>query len=219
MNVEGLAQQRAAHGRALDMPAWPTCAIAAGPLGLVGLGGFSAFPQHKIEWIVLAVLHGDTLARLQLIQRLARQLAVTGKLAHRVVHITIACAVSQPLVLQLADDGEHLRHVLGSARFMRGALNTQCIRILMQRFNHAVGQATDGFAILDRPLDDLVFNIGDIAHIGHPVATRTQPALHHIKRNHRARMPQMAQVVHRHTADIHADVSRLHRGKRLQRTR
>ncbi|MNT20737.1 hypothetical protein D3C72_1560520 [compost metagenome] len=102
---------------------------------------------------------------------------------------------------------------------MRGALDAQRVRILVQRVDHAISQAADGFAILDRALDDLVLNIGDIAHIGHLVASRTQPALHYIKRNHRARMPQMPQVIHGHSADIHADMARLHRGKGLQRTR
>ena len=87
------------------------------------------------------------------------------------------------------------------------------LAILVQRVNHAIGQAANGLAVFHCAADDLVFNVGDIAHIGHLEATDAQPALHHIKRQHRARMSQVTEVIDRHAAYIHADMALLNRNK------
>jgi hypothetical protein len=68
-----------------------------------------------------------------------------------------------------------------------------------------MGSALNGAA------DDLVVDVGDVAHIGHAQAAGLEPALHHIKRHHHARMADVAQVVHRHAADIHAYMAGLDR--------
>jgi hypothetical protein len=57
------------------------------PTGRRRLGGLGGLPQHEVQRVVLAVQHGHAFARAQFVQRLARQLAVAGKLAHRVVHV------------------------------------------------------------------------------------------------------------------------------------
>jgi hypothetical protein len=117
------------------------------------------------------------------------------------------------------DHAQHLRHVFGGARLQRGALDTQRIRILVQRIDHAIGQAADGLAVFHRTPDDLVVDVGDVAHIGHLVAAGAQPALHHVESHHGARMAQVAEVIDRHAADVHAHMARLERRKRFQCTR
>src|SRR5207237_6724291 len=67
VDVELLAKQRAAHRRALDMPAGPALAPRRGPLRLVGLG---ALPQDEAQWIFLGRIHFDALTGAQVIQRL-----------------------------------------------------------------------------------------------------------------------------------------------------
>ena len=222
VDVKALAQQRAAHRRALDVPARAARTPCAWPLHLVWLCGFGAFPQDEIQRIVFAVvaaLHGDALAGVEFIERFARQLAVAGEFAHRKVDVAIAGLISQAFALQRANHRQHLRHVVGGARLVRGALDAQRVGILVQRVDHAVGQATDGLAIGDGALDDLVVNVGDVAHISNTQATGLEPALYHVKRNHRARMAEVAQVIHRHAAHIHAHMARFERNEVFQSTR
>ena len=220
MDVETLPQQRAAHGRAFDMPTRTPGAPGALPLHLGGFLGLGGFPQHEVQRIALAVLHRDALARVEFIERLARKPAVARKPAHGVVHIAaFRRLVGQTLVGQRTDHRKHLRHVIGGARLMRGALDAERIRILMQGGDHPVGQVADALAVVHRPANDLVIDVGDVAHISDAVARSAQPALDHVEGDHRARVAKMAQVVHRHAAHVHAHVTALDRGKRLHRTR
>ena len=209
VDVKSLAQSGAAHGRALDVPARSASAKFTRPFGVSRLFGLGGFPQHKVQRVFLAIQHCHAFAGAQLVQRLARQLAVASELAHRVIHITIAGAVGQALALQLADQGQHLRHIFGRAGFHRRWLNPQSANIGMHRGNHFVGELADSDAPLQSTLDDLVVNVGDVAHIGHPQATGLEPALHHIKRHHHAGVPDVAQVVDGHAAHIHAYMSGL----------
>ena len=96
---------------------------------------------------------------------------------------------------------------------MRGALNAQRVSVLVQCFNHAVSQRTYGFTVFNGTLDDFVVNIGNVAHVSNGQAPRFQPTLHDIKSHHSACMAQMAQVVHRHTAHIHARMAGNQGGK------
>src|SRR5213075_100352 len=100
VDVERLAEQRAAHRGALDVPAGPALAPGRWPGRLAGLG---ALPQHEIERILLRLVDVDALARAQLVERLAGKLSVTGKAAHRVVHIPRLRLVGELLLLQPAD--------------------------------------------------------------------------------------------------------------------
>jgi len=219
VDVEGLAQQLAGHGRAFDVPAGAAGAEVAGPLHVLGLALLGALPQHRVQRVVLAVEHGHALAGMQLVQRLARELAVAGELAHRVVHVAVGRAVGQALVFQGGDHREHLRHVLGGARLVRGALDAQRVGILVQRVDHAVGEAADAFLVLHRTLDDLVVHVGDVAHVVHAIAARLEPALHHVEGDHRAGVAEVAVVVDGHAAHVHADLARLQGRKDLQLTR
>ena len=219
MDVEAFTQQLAAHGRALDVPARAPLAPGTVPFDFFGLGRLGALPEHEVQRIGLAVIDGHAFAGLQLVERLARQLAVARKLAHREVHVAGAGLVGQAALLQPVYHAQHLRHIVGGARLEVRALYAQRIRILVQRIDHAVGQLAYGFAVFHRAADDLVFDVGDVAHVGHAQPAGAQPALHDVERHHRARMAQMAEVVDGHAAYIHADVTRLYRRKRFQCTR
>ncbi|MNZ86245.1 hypothetical protein D3C78_1050620 [compost metagenome] len=219
MDIEALAQHFAAHGRALDVPAGTALAPGAVPFDFGRLGGLGALPEHEIQRVVLAVVHSHALAGLQLVERLARQPAVARELAHGKVHVAIARLIGQAAFLQPADHVQHLRHIVGGPGLEIRAFDAQGVRILVQRRNHAVGQLADGFAVFHGPTDDLVVDVGDVAHIGHAQAAGAQPALHDIKGDHGAGMPQMTQVIDGHAAHIHADVARLKRRKRFQCTR
>lgn len=219
MDVERFTQQLASHGRALDVPAGAARAELAGPLHFFGFARLGALPEHRVERIVLAVEHRHALARVQLVDGLAAELAVARKLAHRVVHVAVLRAVGQALLLERADHRQHLRDVVGGAGFVGGPLDAERIGIFVQRIDHAVGERTDGFAVLDRAANDLVVDIGDVAHVGHGQAAGLEPALHQVEGDHRARMAQMAEVIDRHAAHVHAHPARLQWGELLQFTR
>ena len=60
--------------------------------------------------------------------------------------------------------------------------------------------------ILVSPLDDLVVDIGNIAHIGHVIAEMAQITGDDIEDHHHPGMADMTEVIDRHTTDIHADL-------------
>ncbi len=219
VDVEALAQRGAAHGRAFDVPAGTSGAEGTVPLGLGRLLGLGGFPQHEVKRIVLALQHGHALAGAQLVQRLARKLAVARELAHRVVHVAAAALVGQALVLQPADQGQHLRHVFGGTRLDGRGLDAQPADVLVHGGDHLVGQLADGDAALDRAADDLVVDVGDVAHVGHAQTAAPEPALHHVEGHHHPGMADVAQVVDRHAAHVHAHMAGLDRGKVFQCTR
>ena len=96
---------------------------------------------------MFTVIYGYTFPSLQLVQRFAGELTVARKFTHREVHVAIACLVGQAFALQGVDHGQHLRHIVHGARLQRGTLNTQCIGVLVQGFDHAVSQSTNGFTV------------------------------------------------------------------------
>ena len=208
VDVEMLAEHRAAHRRAFDVPARPAGTVRTGPFGVVRLVGLGRLPQHEVQRIMLAVEHRHALSGAQFVERLARQLAVAGKLAHREVHVAIVGAVGQPLAFERANQVQHLRHVVGGTRLVRRRQDAQQADVLVHRVDHLVGELADGDAALQRTLDDLVFDVGDVAHIGHLVAQLQQPTVDHVEGHHHARMAHVAQVVDGHAADIHAHLAR-----------
>ncbi|MCY1364631.1 hypothetical protein D9M69_514440 [compost metagenome] len=67
MDVKGLTQQRAAHGRTLDVPARAPGAIWAFPSGFRGFIGLGGLPEHKIQRIVFITRHRHALASAQVV--------------------------------------------------------------------------------------------------------------------------------------------------------
>jgi hypothetical protein len=183
----------------------------AGPLGVGRLRFLRRLPQHEVERILLAVEDGHPLAGTQLVDRLAGQLAVAGELAHREVDVAVGRAVGQPLALQRGNELEHLRHVAGGRRFVRGPRDAERIEVGVHRPGHLLGELADGHAALERAADDLVVDVGDVADVGDLVAQRLQPAVDDVEGQLRARVAHVAQVVDRDAADVHAHMARLDR--------
>jgi hypothetical protein len=103
---------------------------------------------------------------------------------------------------------EHLRHVLGGARLVRGRLDADRADVLAHRGDHLVGELADRDAALDRALDDLVLDVRDVADIRDLVAEHLQPAIDDVERHHHAGMAHVAQVIDRHAAHVHAHLAR-----------
>ena len=204
VDVEMLAEQRAAHGGAFDVPARPPFAVARRPLRLVGLG---ALPEHEVERVFLGGVDLDALAGAQLVERFPRQPAVPGKAAHGEVDVARGRAVSEPFLFQAADHVDHLRNVLRRARLVIGLLHAERRCVFVYAADEARGQLADRFAVLERTADDPVVDVGDVAHVGDAIAARAQPALHDIEDHQHARMAEVQVVVHRHAADVHAHLA------------
>ncbi len=82
--------------------------------------------------------------------------------------------------------------------------------IFMHEVDKAVGQLINILVVFRSALNDFVVNIGDVTHVVHIVSNGTQPAVHHIEHHHHPRMSEMAIVIYRHAAHIHADLARRH---------
>ena len=75
------------------------------------------------------------------------------------------------------------------------------------------GSGNHARLLIDAPRE--IVDIGDVAHIGHVEATGAQPALNHVENHQHAGMSEMAVVVNRHAANVHADLARFDRNKIL----
>ena len=100
----------------------------------------------------------------------------------------------------------HASNVLGGARLEIGTQHIEPCFIFMHRGDHAASEGLEGFTVLLGAPNDLVVDIGDVAHIGQLVAAMAQPARNHIECHHYPCMPDVAEVIDRHTADVHADL-------------
>jgi hypothetical protein len=115
--------------------------------------------------------------------------------------------VCELLLLQAADDLLHLLDVGGGARLVVWFLHAKRGEVLFHRADEARGQGFDRLAVLARAPDDLVVDVGDIAHVGDAVPAGEQPAPHHVERDHHAGVAHVAVVVDRDAADVHPDFS------------
>ena len=214
-----LAEQRAAHRRALDVPARAPHPVLRRPRRAFRIFRLRAFPQHEIERILLRVVRGDALARAQVVERLARQLPVVRELAHRVIDVAVGRLVRVAVRLERLDHAEHLRDELGRARLDVGPLDAERAFIVVHRADEPVGQRLDRLAVLDRAADDLVVDVGNVAHIRDPVADRTQPALDEVEHDQHARVAHVTIVVYGDSAYVHPHFASLARHEDLLVTR
>jgi hypothetical protein len=99
----------------------------------------ACFHKREVERIALGVGHRHTLAGAQVVERLARQLAVARKLAHREVDVAVLGRIGEPVGLEQFDDPEHLRDVIGGTRLQVGRLHPQRGEVLVHRADEALG--------------------------------------------------------------------------------
>ncbi|MNX70705.1 hypothetical protein D3C86_1019760 [compost metagenome] len=208
MNVEGLTEAAGGHHRAFDVPARTPGAPRRFPARLARLGGF---PQHEVQRVLLGLVDFDARADAQVFDLLARQLAVAHELGDAVVHVAIARGVGVTLVDQGLDHRVHARDVIGGTRLHVRLLDVQARFVFVHRRDHALGQRFERLAVLVGPIDDLVVDVGDVAHVGQVVAAEAQPARHQVERDHAAAVAQVAVVVHGHPADVHAHLVAIER--------
>jgi hypothetical protein len=81
------------------------------------------------------------------------------------------------------------------------------IRIRMHGLDEPIGQGAEGLAVVIGAIDDLVVDVGDVAHIVDVEPLGPQVTGHHVEHHHDPRMPEVAEVIYRHAADVHAHLS------------
>ena len=166
-------------------------------------------PQDKVKRVFLGACHSDALTSTQIVQRFAGKLAVPRELAHGKIHVTIAALVGQTFAFECADKIEHFLHVFGGTGLFGRTQHAQRIAVFVHGGDVAIGQLLDRFTALIGAIDNLVVDIGNVAHILDLIALRHQPAVHHIEHHHDAGMAQVTEVVDRHAAHVHAHLPRV----------
>ena len=188
---------------------------------LVGLGGLGALPEHEVERVVLAVQHGHALAGVQLVQRLAaaacRSRGTCAPRSSRRRWSSGRPGPSAPACAIIDSICGTYSVARGSCvgRSMPSASASSCIASIMRSVSARIA-----LAVLHRAADDLVVDVGDVAHVGRP---RSPMALSQRCTTSKAIIerawPEVAVVVDRHAAHVHAHPAGLQRGKILQFTR
>ena len=97
--------------------------------------------------------------------------------------------------------------VLGGARLDVRAQDVQRVEILVHLGDELLSQGLGAHPALVGAADDLVVDVGDVADVGHVVAAVAQVPDDDVEVDERARMPDVAQVVHGHSAYVHPDLS------------
>ena len=80
--------------------------------------------------------------------------------------------------------------------------------VFVHRVDETLGQGINRLTIFGSTFDDLVVNVGDIAHVFDGVTAGFEVTVHRIKHHHDPCMTQVTVVVHRHAAHVHAYLAR-----------
>ena len=179
--------------------------------GEAGLSGFGPFPEREIEGVLLAGLfgigHPPGGVVLLFAQVAAAELAVTGMLHHREIHIPFS-AVGRTLGFQFADQCADAIQALGGAGHPVGPQDPQGVHVLVERGNVSLAHLRHRGVLLAGPFEDLVVDVGEVLNEGHLQAAPDQIAAQHIPVDVAAGMAQVAEVVDRHAAAIDARLPR-----------
>ncbi len=128
MDIEGGPQVFRAHSRAFYMPSWSPFTPRAFPRGLAWL---CLFPEDKIQWIPLFLIHGNPSACDHILEVTARELSILCKGFNREVDISIN-DVGMSFVHEAAHHIEHIIDMLGCPGFHIGIKHSQRVHILIE---------------------------------------------------------------------------------------
>ncbi len=185
------------------MPAGPAAPNRRIPRGFARLG---RLPQRKIARRVLLVLvqvHAG--AVLHPAQILLAQLAVIGEGREAKVPAPVLGLVSRPGRRQPLNQFHHARNVLGGPRDDLRPLNPQGIQILKKSLLETLRVLADGNPCRRRVANNLVVHVGDVHHVADADSGQLQEAPQHVHLQERAEVADVAVVVDRGPAGVHAE--------------
>ena len=202
VDVEGLTQQVHRHGHALNVPAGATRPPRGFPYWLARLG---CLPESEVQWIGLVGvhLHPGASALPQLLGGAPDQVAVAVVGGHREVHPLALDGVGRTPLHQIADELQHLGHVLGGVGLVVGPGDAEPVHLLGIDLFVPGSQFGLGGAGLGGPGDDLVVDVGDVRHEHNLEAPPLEVPPHHVEGVRGAGVAHMGVVVHRGTAHVH----------------
>ena len=200
------AQQAQRHGRTLDVPARTSGPDSCTPT--TARQAFDAFPQHEVAGIVFRVFV-DVHARpgIQAIVIEPGQTSIGWQRRDLEVHRAVA-VVGVPVPLERAN---HLAHrvdigLIGRPWRFLGRFDPEQIQVVLERLNPLLGVFTKRYAGLSRAGNRLVVDVGVVDDVRDAKAAQVlQRTPEHVEADERPEVSDVAAVVHREAAGIHAD--------------
>ena len=222
------------------MPTRATRAERSVPTRVKRIGILRSLPQCEITRIMLVFRHVRRINRIVLVVArivdrrthgighlgssisnggllLMRQLAIVRPAGNVEIHVAgrIAVLVGHHVAVAVVDDLldqiDHVDHVAGRTRLIRGRLNTQRVvslsELALVNVRTFPPLLTGGRSLIE----NLVVDIGDVAHERDLVAQTLEPAAHHVKRDSRTNMADMRRALHGGATHVHADLTGLDR--------
>ncbi len=215
VKVEGLSQELAAHGRALDVPAGATLAPRAVPRGLAGLGGL---PQRKVERLALLLSDLDALAGLHVVELSLREPRIRGVLADLKVDVSLGL-VGDALGDERLDERDDLGNRVGDLGRDIGLEQVQRLGVGLEFADEAGGERDGLLAGLLRGVDDLVVDVRVIAHVPDLQTLVPKVPDDHFERGEGAGVADVHKAVDRGAADVDPDLAGHQRRQGLLLTR
>jgi hypothetical protein len=200
VHVEVLTKHHRRHHRALDVPARPP----ARPLGLAGrparLARLARLPQREVGEealaLALALVGPPARARLQILDRPARQLPVAREAAHVVEHLAVD-HVGVALVDQRLHGLDLLGHEVGRAHVGGVVLDLERPTIGAKPSDDPLDVIELAGALLGRLGHDPIVDVGVVDDADDVVAAILEPAAEHVPK-----------AVGPRVADVHVRVDR-----------
>ena len=212
MNVEGVPEILARHRRALQVPARTPEAVWRGPGRARRLTGLRALPQGKVARVVLAS-GVCILGRRHVLEPLVGQLAIRGPGADIEIHVcgAIGGGIGMPLLDQHPHQLDHLRDVAGGTRLIGRRQHAQGLERRARQPLVAIGQGEPVLAAGCGLGEDLVVDIGDIAHQRHGIPMPAhQPAPQDVEGDGEADVSDVRRSLRGQATDIDADLAWRH---------
>ena len=173
MNVEVLAQLFAVHRRTFNVPARTAVAPRGWPAWFTL---FRHLPQHEVHRVALHINHVNAGTGLELIQILTGKRTVGWVRRHGEHHVAVVGNVRMSADDQLFGDLDDFVNMVGRARLAVRTQNIQGVEVFVHLSDHAIHQRDKAFAVFIGALDDLIVDVGDVAHVFQLVPQKTQVA-------------------------------------------
>src|SRR3990170_2064570 len=144
--------------------------------------------------------------RHELLQVLPREPAVGRKPPDLEVDVTVD-GIGHALADQPLDEGDHLPDMLGGLGLPVSRQHAERRHVGPALGDVALGDLVGGHALLVGPPDDLVVHVGVVLHERDLEALEYHVAADDVEHDGAARVPDVAEVVHRDAADVYAGLA------------
>jgi hypothetical protein len=207
MDVEGRPEVAHAHRRAFEVPARPARPDRRVPGRLRGL---RSLPEGEVTDIVLGVLIGlDPLPDPQVVGIEAGEPPICRPARDAEEDRPVARAIGVPGGDEPLDERDHVRDVLGRSGQDVRHRHAEGRRVDPELRQPAIGECPDRDALCRGAPDDLVVDVGDVHHPGHPEALRAQEPDEHVGEQERPEVADVGRSVDSRAAGVDPDVAGL----------